>query len=297
MKNSNQSNLNGDRSIERALITGATGFIGGYLVRVLADAGWEVHALSRNPQGQLGEEPRITWHRYDCSYQSAYLAIQQAKPSVVFHLASLFLPEHQSDQIDALGDANLRLGMHLLEAMRKCGVTKLVNTGTNWQHLNDEEYNPVNLYAATKQALEAIIDYYCKAHSLCAITLKLFDTYGPGDQRKKLIPMILEAIEASLALNMTEGLQQISPVHVLDVCEAYKGATLLLDEPGKHSKYGVFADRSLSIRQIVAALEVKQKKTLVANWGARASQPRQMQMPPQVPRLPNWKPNLEFPDF
>jgi nucleoside-diphosphate-sugar epimerase len=291
-----QSTHSNETLTKRALLTGATGFIGGHLVSWLENDGWKVHALSRRAPEKIAQGASTIWHHYDGNYQSVHDAIDHAKPYVVFHLASLFLNEHKPEQIDDLINANLRFGTHLLEAMNKCSVNKLVNTGTNWQHLNNAAYDPVNLYAATKQAFEAIIDYYCNAHSLSAITLKLFDTYGPGDTRKKLIPMIVEAIEADRALNMTEGLQKINLVHVQDVCEAYKSATLLLNESGKHTRYGVFVDQPLSIRQIVAALEGKQRKKLVAIWGARASESRQMQTPPRLLSLPNWKPNLRFPD-
>jgi nucleoside-diphosphate-sugar epimerase len=292
-----QTDVQEDKSTVRALVTGATGFIGGHLVQVLAQAGWEVHALSRNPRGQLAEVPQITWHRYDGNYQSAHLAIQNVRPEVVFHLASLFLTDHRPDQVDALGDANLRFGMHLLEAMNKCGVTKLVNTGTHWQHLNNAAYDPVNLYAATKQAFEAIIDYYCNAHSLCAVTLKLFDTYGPGDQRGKLIPTILKAIETDQVLDMTDGLQQINPVHVLDVCSAYEMAAKRLIRPGIHESFGIYAERSMTIREVVAKLEEKQAKTLVARWGCRPENPRKMETLPKLQQLPNWSPKKSLTAF
>jgi nucleoside-diphosphate-sugar epimerase len=296
MINSSCEVLGSASSCKRAFVTGGSGFSGGYLVRHLAQDGWEVHALSRQGQVQIEDPPATTWYLYDGSYQSISAAIQQARPEVVFHLAAYVQTEHQPEDIDALNDANLRVGMYLLEAMSKCGVTKLINTGTYWQHLDNEEYNPVNLYAATKHAFEAIVDYYCRAHALRAITLKLFDTYGPRDQRKKLIPLILKAIELGEAIDMTEGFQKISLVHVLDVCQAYTQAASLLSGSGGHDRFGLFGDNSMSIREVVAILERKFQRALVVNWGALVSPPRQMQTLPTLRRLPNWSPTRHIAD-
>ena len=67
--------------------------------------------------------------------------------------------------------------------MKEVGVKILVNTGTSWQHYENKDYSPVNLYAATKQSFEAILQYYVEVASLKAITLKLFETYGLDDPR------------------------------------------------------------------------------------------------------------------
>ena len=65
-----------------------------------------------------------------------------------------------------------------------------LTAGTAWQHYNNQSYDPVCLYAATKQAYECLIDYYVKVHGLHAVTVKLHDTYGEGDERGKLFYLL-----------------------------------------------------------------------------------------------------------
>jgi nucleoside-diphosphate-sugar epimerase len=280
---------------QTALVTGATGFIGGHLVRHLARLGWKVHALAR----QVSTDPDIalaaTWHSYDGDYESVSRAVASSEPDVVFHLASLFLSEHKPEQIDALVNANLRFGMHLLEAMYQHNVRRLINTGTSWQHYNNADYDPVNLYAATKQAFEAIIDYYCNAHQFSAITLKLFDTYGPGDLRQKLIPYLAQSIDSGESLKLSDGLQIISLVHIYDVVDGFHHASSLL-AIGKHERFGLAHPEHLSIRDIVSRLVTTGKWRPKVIWGAKAIAARQMSSPPQLSQMPAWRAGRSFPN-
>ncbi|MDZ5724904.1 NAD-dependent epimerase/dehydratase family protein [Acetobacterium sp. K1/6] len=97
---------------------------------------------------------------------------------MVVRLASLFVSEHNASDVDKLFMSNVVFGAHLLEAMKTLEVNYLINTGTNWQNYCGSEYNPVNLYAATKEAFEDIAKFYTQTTSLRMITLRLYDTYG-----------------------------------------------------------------------------------------------------------------------
>jgi nucleoside-diphosphate-sugar epimerase len=262
---------------QTALVTGSTGFIGGHLVRHLSRLGWKVHALAR----QVSTDPDIalaaTWHSYNGDYESVSRAVASSEPNVVFHLASLFLSEHKPEQIDALVNANLRFGMHLLEAMHQHNVRRLINTGTSWQHYNNADYDPVNLYAATKQAFEAIIDYYCNAHQFSAITLKLFDTYGPGDRRGKIVEKILTHLKANRHLDLSPGYQQLNLTHVLDTVETLSklAAKVCTNTQTKHKRFFLKSVDQYSIREIVGITESVTRATLKCRWGALPPNKRQ----------------------
>jgi nucleoside-diphosphate-sugar epimerase len=96
---------------------------------------------------------------------------------------------------------------------------------------------------------------------------------------------------------MTDGLQQINPVHVLDVCSAYEMAAKRLIRPGIHERFGIYAERSMTIREVVAKLEERQAKTLAARWGWRPENPRKMEIPPKLQQLPNWSPKKSLTEF
>ena len=178
----------------RALVTGATGYIGGHLARHLAAHGWEVHALVRPSSaggGLAAAGARV--HEHDGTTERMAEIVGAAAPDVVFHLASLFMAEHRTADVTGLVEANLLLGTQLAEGMRLHGRTRLVNTGTVWQHYGDAEYDPTSLYAATKQAYVTLLKYYVEAAGLRVTTLELFDSYGPADPRPKLMGALTRA--------------------------------------------------------------------------------------------------------
>ena len=167
---------------DRWLVTGATGFVGGALVRALAADGIEVHSVVRRPS----EDPAVqalgvltTPHQHDGSTEGLMAIVAAARPTVVAHLASNFIAEHRSDQVEPLVRDNVLFGAQLLEAMRASGVSRLINVGSAWQHYEDREFSPTCLYAATKQAVEGIALNYARWRAVDVRMVRYAAVAGP----------------------------------------------------------------------------------------------------------------------
>jgi len=278
----------------RALITGATGYIGAKLCQRLLAEGWQVDVLVRETGRPLAQTlaGAVTSHGYDGSTQSVLDTVAAAKPDVVFHLASLFIAEHRSDQVTDLINSNLLFGTQLAEACARAGVKCFINTGTSWQHYRSDAYDPVCLYAATKQALEDILDFYVDAFNMRVITLKLFDTYGPDDPRPKLVNLLVKAMDSGEALGMSPGEQVLDLVHIDDVTRAFAiSAQQLLDDASSrsHERYAVSSGTPISVRQLVALVEQVTGKANNVTFGARPYREREVMSPWQSRQtLPGW---------
>jgi nucleoside-diphosphate-sugar epimerase len=275
--------------VARALVTGATGFIGGHLVRVLAAAGWDVHAVVRNG---AAPEPAES-HRVDGSQERLTAILAAVRPDVVFHLASLFLADHTPDQVVPLASANIVFSMQLAEAMARTECRRLVSTGTAWQFAADGSRKPVNLYAATKQAFEAILPYYHEVHGLSVVTLWLFDTYGPADPRRKLIRILIEAAQSGKTLDMSPGAQVVDLTHVDDVVAAFVQAAgrLVGTDASLYEGWFVSGERQ-DIRTLVTKVGEALGQPPPVNFGGRPYRSREVMMPvdPVGQTLPGWKP-------
>jgi len=266
-----------------ALVTGATGFVGSHLTRRLVRDGWQVHILSRERSHLLDvpEFAHVINHVHDGSTDGMVRCVARAKPDVVFHLASLFLSQHTIKDIEYLIQSNVLFGNQLLEAMKVNEVRCIINTGTSWQHYNNEDYNPVCLYAATKQAFEAIVDFYVQACGIKAITLKLFDTYGPGDPRPKLFHLLNKAASSGLPLDMSAGEQLIDLVHIDDVVEVYLIAAQRLQDGQvtQHERYAVSSGHPLPLKELVRIYADVTGQNVAVNWGARQYRDREVMVP------------------
>jgi nucleoside-diphosphate-sugar epimerase len=268
----------------KALVTGATGYVGAKLCQRLLAEGWQVDVLVRDSGRTLAQTlaGKVGVHIYDGSTQNVLDGVTEAKPDVVFHLASLFIAEHRSEQVTDLINSNVLFATQLVEACARSGVKRFINTGTSWQHYRNDAYDPVCLYAATKQAFEDILDFYADAFGMRIITLKLFDTYGPDDPRPKLINLLLKAMRTGEALGMSPGEQLLDLVHIDDVTRAFAiCAQLLLDgrTARPHERYAVSSGEPLSVRQLVALLEQGSKKALNVTFGARPYREREVMVP------------------
>lgn len=278
---------------KRALVTGASGFVGSHLVKHLLNEGWVVHILVRptsNLNPLAGVKDHLGIHYDDGSIGAMRETIWKSRPDVVFHLASLFLSEHQPEDIVRLIDSNLLFGSQLVEAMTLEGVKNLINTGTSWQHYESKDYSPVNLYAATKQAFEAMLQYYVEARALRVITLKLSDTYGQDDPRPKLINLLRRIANNPAPFAMSPGEQLIDLVHVSDVVKAYSLAAgrLVSHQVNDHESYAVSSRNPLSLRELVNQFEANLGRELPIQWGGRAYRDREVMRPWKGNTLPGW---------
>jgi nucleoside-diphosphate-sugar epimerase len=280
----------------RVLITGGAGFLGSQLVRACLGNGWNVSIISR-PENRLDKINEFLGNVAvfpSCNDTAGVIEIMhQAKPDLVFHLASVFIAQHRSDDILNLIQSNITFGTQILEAMTICGVPHIINTGTSWQHFENQDYNPVNLYASTKQAFEDILVYYVKAFSISAITLHLFDTYGPADPRPKLFRLFQKYAQNGQVLEMSPGEQLIDLVHVDDIVDAFLVAArrLLAGKEQEHRVYSVSSGSPVQLKELVQIYQRITGHHLAVKWGGRPYRDREVMVPWSTgSQLPGWKP-------
>lgn len=280
---------------KKFLVTGATGFVGSNLSRKLLELDCKVSIISKKEFGYQNIEDikeKLDVFEYDGNILNLIEYMKKNKFDGVFHLASLFIAEHKSLDIDNLIDSNIKFGVQLLEAMKESETKLLVDTGTSWQHYEDENYNPVDLYAATKQAFQDIIKYYTEAENIRCITLKLFDTYGENDKRPKLINLLNKFAKEKVELNMSPGNQMLDLVYIDDVVKAFLVAIeeLIRNKDIKNEKFAVATGNETSLKKVIEIFENVSNKKIKVNWGGKKYRKREvMRLWNNYTLLPNWE--------
>ncbi len=280
------------------LITGATGFIGSHLTTALSSAGRKVHVLVRLESDLTVLAPflsQIMVHTLDGSMEQLTSIFKSVHPGCVVHLATRFLASHTPQDVTPLIEANVLFGAQLLESMQAAGIRCLVNAGTTWQHYQGQEYDPVNFYAATKQAFEELLRFYVSARDFQAITLELTDTYGPGDRRQKLFALLNKTAQTQEPLPMSPGDQVLDLLYIDDVTRAFTQAVDLL-ETGRvagFEKYLLTAVEQKSLKEVVQLYQTLSGVSLPIQWGGRSYREREVMNPwNQGKILPGWKPEI-----
>jgi nucleoside-diphosphate-sugar epimerase len=263
----NQPDWNG----KRVLVSGGTGFIGSALTRRLIELNAHVGVLTRT---QPTVKP-VEWIKVDQEHSFPSEEIEQFRPNIVIHLATLFKADHEVSDIQPLIRSNIEFGTQLLESAERLGAV-FVNISSSWQHFDGQAYSPVSLYAATKQAFLDIAHYYAEA-GVDFRNLTVYDTYGPHDQRNKIVSQLLKAGFQGQGIDMGPGDQLINLLFVEDVISAILHiATLPQTTEPMALDYVVRTENSITIRDLVETIEQVIDSNLGARWGVRPSRPREM---------------------
>lgn len=281
----------------KIFLTGATGFIGFRLAARLVNDGYSVTALVRpSSETQKLSDVGVTLFVWDGRVESLTGLFQQEQFSGMIHLAAMYRSVHQSEDILDLMGSNVTMPAMLMEAAVSANKPWVLNTGTVWQHFQGESYNPVNLYAATKQATEDVARFYVEEFGLRLITLKISDTYGPGDVRPKLLNLWLRQTDTDAPMEMSGGEQLIDLVHINDVLDAFALAVRLLacSECGKNAEgFFVSSGSPLTLREFARIFEEVSGRALSIRWGVKPYRKREIFTPcKSLPVLPGWTPKV-----
>ena len=286
----------------KTLLTGATGFLGGHILRSLVQAGEDVHILVRTGSNLSvldDVRAKVTIHTHTGDTESLVQLMQQITPDCILHLAAYFVGEHAEKDVIPLVESNVLFTTQLAEAAARAGVRKFIHTGSAWEHTGPSHEQPCSLYSATKQACRLMLRYYADTAGLQVITLSLFDTYGPRDTRRKLFFLWNQCAATQTPLAMSPGEQQLDLVHADDVVAAFQAArALLLAADGPvFAEYAVSSGRLMRLRELADIYARIMGVRLPIEWGARPYRVREVMVPwREFTPLPGWQAQVSLED-
>lgn len=223
------------REIKKALVTGADGFIGSHLTETLLDRGIEVRALAQynsfNNWGWLEQvhHPGLEVVTGDVRDNNFCREITRGMDTV-FHLAALIAIPYSYVAPDSYVDTNIKGTLNMCQAARDAGVGRLLVTSTSEVYGTaqyvpiDEKHprQPQSPYSATKIGADALAKSFYNAFDLPVVVARPFNTYGPRQSARAIIPTIISQI-ANGAREIKVG--DLTPTrdfnYVTDTCRGF----------------------------------------------------------------------------
>ncbi len=217
----------------RALVLGATGFLGGWTAAALAHAGADVHVAVRDPSAA---EAVLRLHCVGARIHPADLAetgaatrlFADVRPDAVFNLAGYGVRGGQRDERLA-ERMNVGVPEEIAQALaaqaaRSGSDPVLVHTGSGAEYgsaggdlREDGPVLPTSVYGRTKLAGTRAIERVAASTGLRAYVARPFTVYGPGEPAGRLLPALLAAARSGAGADLTAGTQRRDFVYVEDV--------------------------------------------------------------------------------
>lgn len=283
--------------MKTCIITGATGYIGSNLLKYLLSKGWNIGIVADPTFGYANIEDvldRIQICEYNGDIIKLVEFFNNVKPDVVYHLAAAVITNYKPEQVPVLIQSNIQFGTEILEAARLSGTQYFVATGSYWQNYNTDDYCPVDLYAATKEAYEKIMKFYKEAYGMKQIVLRLYDIYGEEDKRPKLWNVLKRIAGTEESIDISPAEQKLDMVHISDVCSAYECAYELMTSGKEYEPvYSVRTGTMHTLKELVEMFKQAIGKPINVHIGAKPYKTREVMSPTTSYRmLPNWNPRV-----
>lgn len=191
----------------KVLVTGADGFIGSHLTQLLLDNGYSVRALSQynsfNDWGWLEDIQHDNLEIVCGDVRDPNLCRDITRDiDTVFHLAALIAIPYSYVAPDSYVDTNIKGTLNICQAARDNGIKRLIITSTSEVYGTaqyvpiDEKHprQPQSPYSATKIGADAIAQSFYNAFELPVVIARPFNTYGPRQSARAIIPTIIGQI-------------------------------------------------------------------------------------------------------
>ena len=255
--------------MSRALVTGASGFIGGRLCQRLLAEGAEVHAISRRPQ----ENEAVHWWQSDLGdADSVASTLDRIQPDVVYHLAGYVSGSRTIDAVLPSLRDNLVSAVNVLVAAAGLGCSVILAGSQEEPEPAVEDPVPASPYAAAKLAVGSFARMLHALHGLQVVNLRIFMVYGPGQHdRTKLVPYVITSLLRGEQPKLSSGTRPVDWVYVDDVVDAFIAASMRNELAGESLDVGT--GKLVTIRAIVERIVETVGTEVGPDFGALPERP------------------------
>jgi CDP-paratose synthetase len=248
----------------RILVTGASGFLGRYVLKKLKEKGYELLIVTREnnvPEVRLKADQKIQYISIDILEK----ILKNQKPiDVALHLAALY--ENNETSISQICKANLNFAVSVLDAALALGIKRFINVGTALP-------KNINAYSLSKNQFSEWGEFLADTGKIEFVNTVLHNIYGPGDSPNKFAEYIITNCLANTnSIDLTVGNQIRDFIYIDDVVNAY--IVLIESRHSLLSGYSTIpigSGQPISIKEFVNKVKGIARSSINFNFGSLPS--------------------------
>ena len=253
--------------MSRILITGGAGFIGFAVAKALSARGDEVIAfdIARSPRldAEIAQHKNIEFIQGELTeWPQVVGLVQSRKPDAIIHCAAVVGVTNSLASPIGTFRVNVDGSLNVFEAMRLCGVRRVVNLsseetyGAFEKDKIDETHpnRPLKPYGISKYAVERLACDYVTAYAMEIINVRTCWVYGPGLPRPRVPKILIDAAATGQKLHLLGGGDfRVDHVYIDD---CVSGILKALDKPThRYDIYHIATGEAPSLSEIVAMIK------------------------------------------
>lgn len=266
------------------ILTGSTGFIGSNFQKYCLSEGHSILPVGRN--GSRIDSQIIGLEDPNFDQQIDVFA-----PDLVVDLATHFDLSPLTSSTNLL-DGSFSFHLKLSNKLRFLQIPWLYSS-SYWQLLRKPDGNFISDYHFLKHSVE---EYLMASQGPHFSSLVLFDTYGPGDRRGKIVQKLMELEPSAPPLELSPGYQFINLIHIEDICSGIfqQCKNLLIQNPSEKRLFLASA-QFVTLRELVSEIEFVRGDKLPVKWGARDYRDGEiLDIPVNQPSVQHWQESFKL---
>ena len=253
---------------KKILITGSTGFIGSNIIKYLIKKNFYIYDLLREKNKNNKKIYKLKKNKkYRPIFYNKFSELEQKlsplKIDMIINCATYYSTKNDVKTIENLVKTNIIFCSIVLEILNK-HVKKFINFGSMMEYSKNNNFFPKNFYAITKYFFQIIEKFYKqKNNKIKFYDLKLYETCGDNDKRKKLIPEIIENYKKNKTTKIISRNLNMNFIHIKSLI---KIIDMIIFKKIKENEYVVKNKKIIKIKNIIESINKRLNRKIKVKY-------------------------------
>lgn len=259
-----------EKQIMTVLLSGATGFLGSYLLKRLVQEGFDVIALKRSTSDTYRIKALLSEvTSYDIDKTDIEEIFKNHTIDIVINTVTDY--GRVNNRISSILETNLLFSVKLLENAIAYDVKTFINTDTLLE-------KDLNAYALSKEQLVQWMRFL--SDKIKMINIKIEHMYGPLDDENKFIYWVIKQLKENVVkIDLTSGVQKRDFIYIDDIVEAYMTLINNVEQFSSFEEFELGSGNAVEVKTFLELIynQVKERQSLTTtlNFGAVSYRPKE----------------------